>query len=179
VIGSIRRGSLSMETPVDERALWQAERRRARLATWCLRLGTLCGAGAYLYVMIGLRRVDLFYLLLNLFAVFSGLSQFIVIERFRIPDFLTRAAFGGPLDEAAARSLWAELVHEHGFAITALTRRRYSIEETRALPFDEAVAIVRAAERAPWPRIARVWIGVYVATAALLVVSMWRYVPNT
>jgi len=179
VIGSIRRGSLSMETPVDERALWQAERRRARLATWCLRLGTLFGAGAYLYVMIGLRRVDLFYLLLNLFAVFSGLSQFIVIERFRIPDFLTRAAFGGPLDEAAARSLWAELVHEHGFAITALTRRRYSIEETRALPFDEAVAIVRAAERAPWPRIARVWIGVYAATAALLVVSMWRYVPNT
>jgi|GEM_PF-2806289 len=165
-------------SPPDERALWRGELRRASLATWSLRVGTLAGVTAYLYVMIGLKRTDSFYLIFNLFAVFCGLSQLVVIERYRVPGFLERAARGEPVDPEAARALWAEIGPKTAFAITALTRARFTLDETRALSFDQAVEIVRSADRAPWPRIAQAWIGICVVVATAVVIAALHYVPE-
>lgn len=166
-----------MSSP-DERALWRDEVRRARLATWSLRAGTLAGVGAYLFVMIGLKRTDAFYVIFNLFAVLSGLSQLVFIERYRVPGFLERAARGDAVDLHAARSIWAEIGPSTAFAITALTRARFTLDETRALSFDQAVEIVRAADRAPWPRIAQAWTGIYLGIAVAVVVATLNYVPE-
>jgi len=162
----------------DERALWRDEVRRARFATWALRGGTLAGVSAYLFVMIGLKRTDAFYIILNLFAVISGLSQLVFIERYRVPGFLERAARGDAVDLEAARAIWREIGPKCAFAITALTRARFTLDETRALSFEQAVEIVRAADRAPWPRIAQAWTGIYLGIAVAVVVATLNYVPE-
>jgi len=162
----------------DERSLWRAEQRRAAWATWSLRAGTLAGVSAYLFVMIGLKRTDAFYIVLNLFSVVSGLSQLVFIERYRVPGFVERAARGEAVNLDAARALWLEIGPKWAFGITALTRARFTLDETRALSLDHAVDIVRAADRAPWQRIAQVWTGIYLAITVAVVAATLNYVPE-
>lgn len=151
------------------------DRTSARRWSWVLRLGSLAFALAYLVTIIVLGRLEMFYLLLTLGTVLCGAAQFVVIERYRVPAFLARLA-RTPDDRAlrtAAEDLWPEVRREKGRELASLGPTLMTAEEIEALTLDEALALVRSADRADWerlaPRLGYVLAAVLVAIVAAVV----------
>ncbi|MCK6572916.1 hypothetical protein L6V77_17685 [Myxococcota bacterium] len=152
------------------RAAWQAERRAARRVAWALRLSAIAFAIAYLATVTILRRLDPFFLLLTAGTLISGASQFVLIERYRVPAFIARLAATGAAipsaDRAAAAALWPEVRAVAGRELAALAPRLLNADEIAALELDDVLAWVAAAKRPDWAARARVFTPVLVLVLA-------------
>jgi hypothetical protein len=157
-------------TPEALRAELDAEVRAARRITWSLRLSAVGFAAAYLSTVIVLRRMDPFYLLLTLGTLLSGASQFLWIERYRVPACLERLARLAPAERAAdwplVEVLWPEIRARHGAEIAALGQRMLGRDEIAALTLTEAVSLVAAANRPDYAPRTRRW-GIFVVCALI------------
>jgi hypothetical protein len=155
-------------TPESLRAELDAEVRAARRITWSLRLSAVAFAAAYLTTVIVLRRMDPFYLLLTLGTLISGASQFLWIERYRVPACLERLARMEPAERVTAsphvEALWPQIRARHGAEIAALGERMLRREEIAALSLADAVVLVAAANRPDYAPRTRRW-GVFVICA--------------
>jgi hypothetical protein len=130
------------------RAAWQAERRAARRVAWALRLSAFGFAVAYLVTVIALRRLDPYFLVLTLGTLVSSASQFLFIERYRVPACVTERLTGawGPAERGETwphvEALWPE--------VRSATRRgarrpgpaNAQRDEIAALTLAEAVTLV-------------------------------------
>jgi hypothetical protein len=154
------------------RSEWLAERRVAGRITWALRLSAIGFAVAYLVTVTVFRRLDPFYLLLTVGTLVSGASQFVYLERYRVPAFVTRLAATpeAPVDaadsaeRAAAEVLWPEVRAVAGRDLAAFAPRLLNAEEIAELHLATVVGYVRAAERGDWAARTRLY------TPALVVV---------
>lgn len=145
-------------TPDALRAEVDAEAARSVRASRALRLVTFGYAGAYLYVAIGLGRLDLIYLWLTAVSMAASATQLVLVEAGRAPRCLERLAAQplGP-DEpevtalrAACAALWPELRARYGQGIAALGPKLLDREELAAFTLEEAVGHLRGAPRRDW-----------------------------
>ena len=135
-----------------------AEVAAARRVAWILRGLAVSFAVAYLVTLIALRQLDPAYLWLSAGTLLSGGSQFVYLERYRVPQALTRlAAHPTPELRLAVEPLWPEIRALRGREIAALGPRLFALDEISALGLDDALSFIREADRRDWPRFARRW----------------------
>lgn len=149
----------------------RAEARAAHRMTWALRVLAVGFAAAYLLTVTVGRQLDWFYLLLTVGTLLSSASQFVYIERDRVPAPLQRLVnTPTPALRHALEALWPEIRASHGRGLAALGPRLFSPEEIAALTLDEALVFLRAAGRRDWKAFARAWtvgLGLVLAGIAL------------
>ena len=169
-------------SPESLRAELDAEVRAARRITWSLRLSAIAFAAGYLTTVIVLRRMDPFYLLLTLGTLLSGASQFLWIERYRVPACLERLARMDAAERGTAwpqiEALWPQIRARHGAEIAALGQRMLRRDEIAALSLADAVTLVAAANRPDYAPRTRRW-GVFVICALIaLAVACALHTPD-
>lgn len=168
-------------TPERLRAELDAEVRAARRITWALRSSAVAFAVAYLGTVIVLRRLDPFYLLLTLGTLVSSASQFVFIERYRVPACVERLARLSPAERGETwphvEALWPEIRARHGAEIAALGQRMLNRDEIAALTLAEAVTLVAAANRPDPSTRSRRWGVAVIAVLSALAVACLLHTP--
>lgn len=161
------------------RAEFRSEVASSRRVAWSLRALALAFAVAYLTTIVGLRQLDPFYLWLTAGTLLSGASQFVFIERYRVPGVLTRLATRPtPQLRRAVEALWPEFRASCGRDLAALGPRLLAADEIAALTLDEALAFLRPADRRDWSGFARAWAAALVLVLGAIAVACALHVPT-
>lgn len=151
-----------------------------RVFTIACRLGGLGFIALYFYFGIVLERTEVFYITLNLAGVATGLSSFVVILYFEIPQ-VVRDLHGA--DTARADASWAAIERLRGEVLPRLFDALWMRPEERdalVRSIDRPTLVQMTAERARdrWRRRGKIYLGVYLTLAALYLALVALYDPR-
>lgn len=166
------------EAVARRRAVHERERLRYRVWRVTVTLTSLVLVSIYLYLAIGLRVEDLFYLLLNVFAVVTGVSGVVVYRAYELPTILAELPRASPRERAVDLAAIAPIRAELLATVLPSLRLASSREEAAALDDDELVRRLAALERPNWPRIARWYLLGWTIVALALGTALLTYRPE-
>lgn len=152
-------------------AAHRREQRLRRLFTWAARLASLTFAVLYLYFLMGLGRDDVFYLLLTLGSLLSGLSGLVVIAYFQLPGLVR--ALHDPARAAAAAAAIASIRAE------LLPRLFHDLGEPVDLDVSPEALVRLSAPRLAtfWRRFAPLYLVLLLAALAAILAAVFSYAP--
>lgn len=150
------------------------------LFTIACRAGALAFVALYFYFGIYLERTEVFYVTLNLAGVATGLSSFVVIFYFEIPQ-VVRDLHGA--DASRADASWAAIERLRGELLPRLFDALWMRPEERdalVRSIDRPTLVRMTAERAQdrWRRRGKIYLGVYGTLAALYLALVAFYDPR-
>jgi hypothetical protein len=168
------------ETAAVEACRRTHARERLRYRSWRIAVTatSLLLVGIYLYLAIGLRVEDLFYLLLNVFAVVTGFSGVIVYRAYELPAILAELPRASARERAILLAALAPMRAELLATTLPSLRLAGSREEAAALDDDELVRRLAGLERPNWPRIARGYLLGWTIVALGLGAAILNYRPD-
>jgi hypothetical protein len=168
------------ETAAAEACRRAHARERLRYRIWrvAVTATSLQLVGIYLYLAIGLRVEDLFYLLLNVFAVATGFSGVIVYRAYELPTILAALPRASVRERAILLAALAPMRAELLATTLPSLRLAGTREEAAALDDDELVRRLAALERPNWPKIARGYLLGWTIVALGLGAAILHYRPD-
>jgi hypothetical protein len=139
---------------------------------------SLALAGIYLWLLIGVRVMELFYLIVNVLAIITGLCNIIVFRVYQVPTILAELPRLSDRDRrinlAAIEPTRAELLG-HVLPSLGLARR---MEEAAAIDDDELVRRLAGVRRPDWRKIARICFVAWLIVTVATLVWVATYVPE-
>lgn len=159
---------------------YRRERRARRLWMLACRLTALGLLALYLYVGIVLGRSDVFYVTISLAGLVTGLSSFVVIFYFEIPQ-LVRNLHGD--DPQLADASWSAIDRLRGELLPPLFEVLWVMPGQyeallRELDRPKLAAMTAARGRDPWRRWGRIYLVVFLLALAAFLALIALYDPR-
>lgn len=141
-------------------------------------LATLTSMAVYLYLSIGLERLDMIYAILHFLTAFTGVSQIVIWKWAQVPGFLQDLRSPDPRRRAEACAVLeadrAELVPEVLRAFGVFPTEEKVRETTCA-----EVAALLEGPRFSWNRFALAWLVTWVAAVITVTTLLTLHEPQS
>ena len=155
---------------------YRREVRRRGLLLLACRLGALALVALYFFIGVGLGRTDLFYISINLAAVITGLSSFVVLSYYELPQVVRDLHSDDP---ALADASWAAIERLRGELLPRLGEALWiRPERLEGVDRPGLLALTAARARRSSRRWGRTYLRVYLLALAAFLTLLALYDPR-